>query len=76
MDESHFELEEVDGERRFLEVVVVCACRSGSCVVGRVVKEELDDDRSCLVISCYKEVKVRVRTRGRGRTKKNALGWY
>ena len=46
MDESHFELEEVDGERRCPEVVVVCACRSGSCAAGRVVKEELDGDKS------------------------------
>lgn len=51
MDESHFELEEADGERRCPEVVAVCACRSGSCAV---VKEVLDNDKSCLVISCQK----------------------
>jgi len=39
MDESHFELEEFDGERRCPGVVAVCAA-------GKVVKEELDGDRS------------------------------
>jgi hypothetical protein len=46
IDESHFELEELDGERWGPEVVAVRACLSGSDAAGRVVNEELDGDKS------------------------------
>ena len=57
MDESHFELDELDGERWCPEVVVVRAC---SCAAGRVVKEEFDGDNSCLIISYHKNVRIKV----------------
>lgn len=55
MEESHFELEELDGERWYpTEVVAVCIWRPGSCAGGRVVRDEFDGDKSWFVISCDK----------------------